>query len=297
MLFISKLILVACILCTIGCNHLLYPAQRHVFVNKERLKPIPQDVYISVDKADKSSFLHAWFFPAQSKLKKGLLVHFHGNGENLTTHFLFLSWIVDYGYDYLIFDYRGYGQSSDESATQEKTVKDGEVVFNYIYETFKDVPVIAFGQSLGSNVLVRTLQELNKKNQQLLLPDFVVLDSSFLSYQQAAGSVLGQRWFLYPLKPLAYILLSDEWSAYKSTDYTPKIPALFFHGTNDGTISYKLGQKNYEAWPGLKAFITQEGGGHTSAFGDQRFLKNRGLLLTCIDYAVNKKEVFEQCVN
>lgn len=292
-----KAVLFLNLLLVTGCNHLLYPAERQELVYRDKIRPKPLDVYIPVDEKNSNSFLHAWFFPAQSKIKKGVVVHFHGNGENLTTHFLFPLWIVDYGYDYLIFDYRGYGKSSDESATQQKTVEDGIAVFNYVHELYKDLPLIAFGQSLGSNVLVRSLQELNRANKKELLPDLVVLDSSFLSYQQAASSVLGQRWFLYPLKPLAYVLLSDEWSAKKLTEYTPNLPAIFFHGTNDLTIAYELGQKNYEIWPGLKVFVSQEGGGHTSAFGDMRFINNRALLLKCIDYVITKKVPFEECVN
>ncbi len=255
---------------------------------QKSLKPVPRDLYIPVYNETAEPFLHAWHFPAQSKIKKGLVVHFHGNGQNLTTHFLFMSWITEFGYDYLIFDYRGYGSSSGESATQQKTVEDGLAVFRYIADNFKGTPVIAFGQSLGSNVLVRTLQELHKKNLKTQLPAFVVLDSSFLSYQKAASSVLGQKWFLYPLKPLAYLLLSDEWSAAQELEQTPVLPALFFHGTDDPTISYELGKKNYEQWPGPKVFSTQEDGGHTSAFSENRFTGSRNVFLRCADLALKK---------
>lgn len=247
---------------------------------------MPRDFFIPVYTETTDPFLHAWYFPAQSKVKKGLVVHFHGNGQNLTTHFLFMSWITDFGYDYLIFDYRGYGASSGESANQQSTVEDGQAVFRYVAENFKGTPVIAFGQSLGSNVLVRTLQELNKRNHTAQLPAFVVLDSSFLSYQEAASSVLGQKWFLYPLKPFAYLLLSDEWSADEELEHTPPLPALFFHGTADITINYALGKKNFERWPGPKVFSTQEGGGHTSAFSEKHFVESRSVFLHCAELAL-----------
>ena len=278
-----------------SCNHLLYPAERQAFVEQKSIRPIPQDIYIPVLKNDKNSFLHAWYFSANSKIKKGLVVHFHGNGQNLTTHFLFMNWIIEYGYDYLIFDYRGYGASSDEQATQLKTVQDGEAIFNYLHENYQGVPIIAFGQSLGSNVLVRTLQELNQKGFKELLPSVVVLESSFLSYQQAGSSVLGQKWFLYPLKPLVYLALSDEWSAANLIKFTPEIPALFFHGNKDSIIDYKLGKKNYELWPGEKIFITQEEGGHISAFADKRFIKSRIIFLQCMDNILSKKGLIENC--
>lgn len=283
---IVKLIFLFSCSAFLGCNHLLYPADRHPYVLQKSLRPVPRDLSIPVYNQASDPFLHAWYFPTQTKIKKGLVVHFHGNGQNLTTHFLFMSWITEYGYDYLIFDYRGYGASSDESATQQKTVEDGLAVFRYVAENFKGTPVIAFGQSLGSNVLVRTLQELHKKNLKTQMPAFVVLDSSFLSYQKAASSVLGQKWFLYPLKPLAYLLLSDEWSAAHESEKTPALPALFFHGTADSTISYELGKKNFEQWPGPKVFSTQEDGGHTSAFSEKRFIESRVIFLHCAELAL-----------
>lgn len=291
---IRILLLLGCYL-IVGCNHLLYPAERQPFVVQKSIRPVPLDLSIPVYKNLTEPFLHAWYFPAQSKIRKGLVVHFHGNGQNLSTHFLFMSWIVDYGYDYLIFDYRGYGASSGDSTTQEKTVEDGLAVFKYLHENFKDLPLIAFGQSLGSNVLIRTLQELNKVGLREQLPALVVLDSSFLSYQRAASRVLGQNWFLYPLKPLAYVLLSDEWSAEKRMARTPAIPALFFHGSKDKTIDYELGKETFSLWPGPKTFVTQVDGGHTSAFSESRFISSRSVLLRCADYALNKKTMFEDC--
>lgn len=275
-----------------GCTHLLYPADRDAFVDQEKIRPIPKDIYIPV--GGENSLLHAWHFPAQTK-SKGLVIHFHGNGQNLTTHFLFFKWLTDHGYDYLIFDYRGYGASSDKEATPIKTVEDGQAVFKYAFDHFPNLAVVAIGQSLGSNVLVRTLQELNEKKRLSYLPKLVVLDSSFLSYQKAARSILSQRWFLYPLKPLTYFAISDDWSAENNLQFTPSIPALFFHGTNDQLVNFELGKSNFESWPGPKVFSVQAGGGHTSAFGNQRFQQNRMLLLKCMDQALSETQPFTNC--
>ncbi len=275
-----------------GCTHLLYPADRHAFSDPAKMRPVPNEIYIPLE--DKSSFLHAWHFPALVK-SKGLVIHFHGNGQNLTTHFLFFNWLADHGYDYLIFDYRGYGASSDQAATPEKTVEDGEAIFKYAAVNFPNLKVIAIGQSLGSNVLVRTLQELNEKKLNHYLPKLVVLDSSFLSYQQVARSVLSQRWFLYPLKPFTYLTINDTWSAKKKPEQTPALPALFFHGTADPIVNYDLGKKNFNLWPGPKLFSEQVNGGHTSAFGEVRFIDSRKLLLRCMENALSATVPFESC--
>ncbi len=289
---VRRLIALACAVLLSGCTHLLYPADRSPFVIQEKIRPIPNDVYVPV--GTENSFLHAWHFPAQTK-SKGLVIHFHGNGQNLTTHFLFFKWLADHGYDYLIFDYRGYGASSDKEASQAKTVEDGQAIFKYANDNFPNLKVIAIGQSLGSNVLVRTLQELNEKKLFKYLPKLVVLDSSFLSYQQAARSVLSQRWFLYLLKPFTYLAISDQWSAKNKLALTPNIPALFFHGTDDPLVNYELGKKNFDLWPGPKVFLTQPGGSHTSAFGNPRFQQSRLILLKCMDQALSGVLPFEAC--
>lgn len=277
-----------------SCNHLLYPAVREPYMSKKFLVPPPQELAINIPNTDNKSYLHAWYFPAQSKIKKGFVVHFHGNGENLTTHFNFFKWMTTLGFDYLIFDYRGYGQSSDVEATQEKTVQDGQAIFNFIHKQFAPTHLIAIGQSLGSNVLVRTLQELPADEY----PQMVVLDSSFTSYQSAASSALSQRWFLYPLIPLAYVAIDDTYSAEKTYNKTPKIPALFFHGTKDTLIKKENGIENYEKWPGPKALVLNEGGSHTAAFGDPRFLNsNKEILLNCFSSILESKQNrFSDCI-
>lgn len=296
MKFVYIVFFTCCAFAQFGCGHLLYPAERRVLIQKNMIIDPPDDLNIPIIKEDgsKIGLLHAWLFHSKSKDKKAVVVHFHGNGENLTTHFLFFHWLREFGYDYLIFDYRGYGISSDARASQEKTVEDGLAIFNYVREKYPNLPVVAIGQSLGSNVLVRTLQEMNDKK--LAMPILVVLDSSFLSYKQAASSVMSQRWFLYPLKPLSYLVISDEWSARSKVKLTPSLPALFFHGTNDPIINIELGKENFEKWPGPKHFITQEKGGHTAAFSD-RFIKiNRPILVQCIESIRLQPESFKDCI-
>ncbi len=296
---------------TTGCTHLLYPADRFPFVDATKLKPEPLQKVVSVENfkidtsadskflfATASGGLHTWLFPSQTPTRRGLVLHFHGNGQNLTTHFMFFVWVINNGFDYMIFDYRGYGASSDDAATPIKTVQDGMTMLKYVRDSNPGIPIIAIGQSLGSNVLVRSLQELNSQESlQKYLPDMVVLDSSFLSYQQAGSSTLSQRWFLYPLKPFAYLTLDDSWAAIKKPESTPSLPALYFHGANDLMIREELGKANFEKWPGPKAFV-QVPGGHTSAFGDPRSVRSSRLqLLSCFDAVVSKSKDFASCTD
>ena len=278
-----------------GCNHLLYPGSRHAFVDPAAIKPTPIDLTVYHDSPESGRYVHAWYFKSRTQPAKAIALHFHGNGQNLTTHFMFFKWLTDYGYDYIIFDYRGYGVSSDASADQKKTVEDGLAAIRYVKKNFSHLPLITIGQSLGSNVLMRSLQELNKLNESSSFPELVVLDSSFMSYRKAASSVLGKKWFSYPLKPLAYLAIDDDWSAYVAKEYTPQLNALFFHGTQDRIIDLSHGEEAFKNWPGKKFFIPQAEGDHTSAFGDERFKKSKEILIKCIEQSLKDKNQFELC--
>lgn len=282
-------------MCLSGCNHLLYPADRFPYIVPMQIKPRPTDVRIPVGEASQNESLHAWYFKQTQKERKGIVVQFHGNGQNLTTHFLFFKWMIDHGYDFLIFDYRGYGASSGEKATQQKTVEDGLAVFDYLHKTYPGVPIVAVGQSLGSAVLGRTLQELKRVNSQLL-PQFVVFDSSFISYQGAARSILSQRWFLYAVKPFTYFVIDDDWSPKANLENQPSIPALFFHNSGDSLIRLDLGQDAFDEWKGPKYFVQDDNGGHTSAFGEPRFVQNKVTLIRCLDFVLIQKQYLETCI-
>lgn len=266
-----------------GCNHLLYPADRFQYITNDKLYPEPVDLRIPVQNSDSPDYVHAWLFRSENPVKKGVVIHFHGNGQNLTTHFMFFNWILDHGYDYLIFDYRGYGKSSGENANQKNTVEDGVAVLKYVKNKLNPNFVVTVGQSLGTNVLTRTLQQLNEPDTAVYLPDVAVFDSAFLSYQKAGSSVLSQKWFLYPLKPFAYLFLSDEWAASRNVQKNPNIPALFFHGQKDPVIQLQLGLDAYNQWIGPKHFIEEKEAGHTASFGDRRFLKNRKILINFLE--------------
>src|SRR5262245_38553000 len=58
--------------------------------------------------------LSGWFIPAagrNARAAKGTVVHFHGNAQNISSHWEFLDWLPARAYNVFIFDYRGYGKS------------------------------------------------------------------------------------------------------------------------------------------------------------------------------------------
>src|SRR5437879_2787088 len=90
-------------------------------------------------------FLHSSTAPV-----KGTIIHFHGNAENVSSHFGFSYWLTSFGYQVFIFDYRGYGASQGKP-TEHGLVQDGIAAIEYARRR-KDVDpkrLVIWGQSLG----------------------------------------------------------------------------------------------------------------------------------------------------
>jgi alpha-beta hydrolase superfamily lysophospholipase len=259
----------------LGCSSFLYWPTHEVHVDMTKLPIPPQIENLPIDQNEK---INIWTFKTPAKKPKGVFVQFHGNGQNLSTHFLYFYWVVEKGYDLVVFDYRGYGQSSDYSTNPKSTVEDGVAVLRYVQQKFPKQKRIAVGQSLGGAVLLSSLLQAPPEDQ----PEFVVLDSTFASYQQAARSVLKKRWFLYPIIPFTYLTFSDKYAPIDHLRELNKQPKVVVHGNKDNMIDHELGQKLYEGLPEPKQFWTVDEGFHTAAFSPYFFSEYSKKLLNFI---------------
>src|SRR5690606_1051305 len=132
---------------------------------------------------------------------KGTVIQFHGNAQNISTHFYSLAWLVSEGYNLFTFDYRGYGKS-EGSPHQEGVFKDALSAIEKGYEFHAKSGAGAFiiyAQSLGGIIAARALPDSSLSNK----VDLLVLDSTFSSYKDIAFGKLTSRWFLTPISPLA----------------------------------------------------------------------------------------------
>lgn len=242
-----------------GCSSLLYhPVDHQVFLPK-KMGLEYRDVFI---KTQDGETLHSWYFEA--KRPKGLILFFHGNGENLSTHFNSLTWILKHGYSFLIFDYRGYWRSTG-TPSPEGTVLDGKAVLNWgakESQRLNSVPLIVFGQSLGGAVALRATVEAMDEVQ----PRLVIVESTFHSYQSVGASVLRRHWLTWPIQWLPYLVLSDSWAPEDHIHKLSPIPLVVMHGTKDKIVSFKLGQEVWRRAKDPKEFWQVEGGTHISSF-------------------------------
>ncbi len=237
-----------------GCQSVFYFPLKEKLFDPAKIKMQPEDVFL---KTQGGNTIHGWYFQAtHPQESKGTLLFFHGNAENLTSHFLMFHWLPAKGYNYFIFDYPGYGLSTGKP-TPESTVEAGIAAAQWLHLRKDSRPLIIYGHSLGGIVALRTVEEIKGA---VPLRN-VVIEASFSSYQQMGRNVLGRRWWTWPFQPITYLVLSDEYAP-KSLESIAPVPLLFIHGNEDRAVELKNTEKMFLEAKEPKEIWVVPGGHH-----------------------------------
>jgi fermentation-respiration switch protein FrsA (DUF1100 family) len=264
-----------------SCNHIFYQPSRDEFYSPLTFGFRFENIHF---KSKDGVLLNGWYFKTSNNKQKvlesrnKLIVQFHGNAENIGTHFLGVSWLIEQGYDLFVFDYRGYGKSEGE-ASREGLQSDALAAIEFAMS--KSENLILYGQSLGGAVLLSALQGLEKEvNSKEIKSKIrgVVLESTFASYQRLARVKLSEIWFLWPFQFLGYVLVSDSKSADSHLDKLKDYRFLVVHGDKDPVVPFREGQILYEKLAGSKQFFKVDDGVHLDSFFKAQG-KNRSYLL------------------
>lgn len=248
----------------VSCSGLFYYPDSNLYTTPDRFNLKYESFYFNSTDGTK---LHGWILPAQggSKTVRGTVLMFHGNAQNLSSHFLNLAWMSLEGFQLVVFDYQGYGES-DGSPDQERLNGDAVAALNYAYKLWKNGggdKFVVYGQSLGGAISLRALKDFKLSKEISLM----VLDSTFYSYQDMVFNKMTSMWTTFLFSPLAYVLFSDKYAADKVFGSLPDIPVLVIHGTADNVVEYKTGKELFEKIPFPRKIMWQiDGGVHTDVF-------------------------------
>ena len=208
--------------------------------------------------------LSGWFVPAVGKAK-GTVIHFHGNAQNMTAHFGFVSWLPAQGFNLFVFDYRGYGKSAG-TPDRRGVYEDSLAALDYVAArpNIDHERLLVLGLSLGgANAIAavgsRTIAGIRA----------VAIESAFSSYRKIVRDKIAAMPLLSILRtPLSYILIGDSLSPDAVIANIVPTPLLIIHGTNDSVVPYAHGKRLFELAREPKRLWTIEGGDHTEAFAD-----------------------------
>lgn len=191
--------------------------------------------------------LHGWYVPAAKP--RGTVLFMHGNAGNISHRLDYVAMFQRLGYNLLIFDYGGYGNSSG-SPSEQGTYLDAEAAWAYLVQV-KHEPacrIALFGESLGGAVAA----QLATRHP----PAALVLASSFTSVPD-----LGQQ--LYPWLPVRW-LARIRYDARASLQQA-HAPLLVAHSPQDEIIPYAHGQALFAVASDPKTFLDLAGG-HNDGF-------------------------------
>lgn len=189
--------------------------------------------------------LNVLYFKSAPK-PKGLIFYLHGNADNLSRWGKYAIDFTQLGYDVVMFDYHGYGKSSD-GTTIDNLHRDASLIFNWVNANFKFPKIVIYGRSLGSVVAT----ELAAKET----PDLLILETPFAEFKDVV---------YWPLKPALY--LNPMEVNLSNLSYLGKVKCrkIIFQGTEDWVVPFSSAEKLKPLLDNPDDFITIEGGGHTN---------------------------------
>lgn len=210
--------------------------------------------------------LNALFFPTQAAQKRGVVLYFHGNADNLTRWGNYADRFLNRGYDVWMYDYREFGKSRGEF-DEATFYRDAEFMYQQVLKQYPENQVVLYGYSLGTGIATKVAADHNPRLLLLEAPYFRIPDVWWLHVP------------IYPYGQLMqYQFRTDE------RIVRVRCPMHFFHGTNDELVPYESSLKlarllNRDP---AELITTVEGGKHKNLAEFKTYQEELGVWLSRI---------------
>ena len=202
--------------------------------------PTPSDVVMTTVETTDAVVLEVWTMPADGVAIARVVV-FNGNAGNKGHRLTLARNLAAEGFEVLLFDYRGYGETGG-TPSEDGLMRDATAVAEIAFQT--DLPVVLMGESLGAGPATGLAVQAE--------PDALVLRSPFTSLAEMARTH-------YPFVPTA--LLRDRYPVEEMVSRL-EVPVLVIIGTADSIVPPELSRRVYQAASGRKALVEMEGLNH-----------------------------------
>ena len=244
----------ALVLAVVGVLLLIWVGQRALIYFPDRHVPSPavtglSDVEaVQIQSADGVT-LQAWFLPSRAQPPPLTVIVFNGNAGNRAYRSTLAAALRSQGLSVLLFDYRGFGDSSG-SPTERGLYEDARAVRRYLAAR-SDVRadrLVYFGESLGTAVAVRLAVEHP--------PAALILRSPF-------SSLVDVGRFHYPILPVRW-LLRDRFSAIDAIE-SVRSPVLIVAGDRDRIVPLALSRQLFDRTPEPRQLVVVRNAHHNDA--------------------------------
>lgn len=221
----------------------------------------PDDIGLAFDEVWLASAdgerLHAWWIPHPQA--RATVVFSHGNAGTIAHRLESLAIFHALGLNTLIYDYRGYGESTGQ-ASEAGVYLDVTAAWEWVVEN-QQIParkVLLFGRSLGGAVSARLASRVDAGG--------LILESTFTSVPD-----LGQQ--IYWWLPVRWLTRLD----FNTLDFVSKsaVPVLIAHSPDDEIVPFSHAEKLLEATGGGE--LLRLSGDHNTGFLQTGDRYRRGL--------------------
>ncbi len=252
------------IYCIIGIT--LYYLQESFLFHPEKLSnayvyhfKVPfEEINIPINKTDTVNMIR--FLPDDS-VRRGVVVYFHGNRDNIERYAKFAGVFTKQGYEVWMPDYPGFGKSTG-ARTEKKMYEQALQVRQMAASKFGSDSIIIFGKSLGTGIAAYVAsQSVNKRL--ILETPYYSIPSLFATYAPIYPT---GRMCTYKIPSYSYL---DE----------VKYPVTIFHGDDDEVIPYRNAARLKKHLKPTDEFITIENGKHNNLNDVDVFKKKLDSLL------------------
>ena len=233
--------------CSIGIA--LYYLQEKFLFHPEKLSnayvydfKVPfEEINIPFNETDTINMVK--FFPKDSA-RRGVVLYFHGNKENIERYARFVTSFTKHGYEVWMEDYPGFGKSTGER-TEKKMYQQALQIQKMAAGKYGKDSIIIYGKSFGTGIASYVASETDCKRLILETP-YYSIPALFSCYAP-----------IYPTSSMStYKIPAHEFLL------DVHFPISIFQGTNDGIVPYRCAAKLKGSLKPTDEFITIEKGTH-----------------------------------
>ena len=264
---VLRAVLLLLIFITSGCTSLLFqPLQAHV-ISPDAVGVLHEDIYIQISEGIR---LHGWKLHAENN-SHGAVLFFHGNGENISTHFANVYWLTSHGFDVYLFDYRGYGKSGG-IAQLDTVMADMDDMIGYaVSQIAENEKLTVIGHSLGGSLAIHAVAHSRYRQHIKAL----VSIEAFSDYHDVARDVLSRNWLTWLFQWPFSFTVDNSYRPLDAAAGVAPVPWMIMHSRRDEMIPFYHAEALYAAAREPKQLQVVDSD-HNHVFN---YKANRGLLL------------------
>jgi alpha-beta hydrolase superfamily lysophospholipase len=161
------------------------------------------------------------------------VLFFHGNGENISTHFANVYWLPEQGYDVYLFDYRGYGNSTGVAQLDAVVADFDSIVERVLRDIPADEKLVIMGHSFGASLSIYGVAHSRYRARFHSL----ISVSAFADYQQITQEVLSRSWLTWWLQWPVAKTINNDYRALSAIPLITPLPLLIMHGEQDEIVA------------------------------------------------------------